>query len=74
VPLVTGPEKLFINLLLVTTGYFIFFTSKDLKNSVLISSADLLVNTTDAVDFKLYRKMQVFQVKIVRYKLLQEQV
>jgi hypothetical protein len=39
-PLVIRPAKLFVNLLLVTTSSFIFFTPKDLKKKLIpIASA-----------------------------------
>jgi hypothetical protein len=51
-PLVTRPAKLFVNLLLVSTSLFIFFTLKDLKTRDSFSSAPLRRSTTHATGFK----------------------
>jgi hypothetical protein len=52
-PLVTIPVTLFVNLLLVSTNSFIFFTLKDLKKIVvLILPAALRTSATHAIDFK----------------------
>jgi hypothetical protein len=51
---VTRPEKLFVNLLLVTTSSFIFFALKDLKkkNMIRVSSAALRTSATHDIDFR----------------------
>jgi hypothetical protein len=46
------PTKLFVDLLLVITSSFIFFTPEDLKNLILILHAALLTGATRATDFK----------------------
>jgi hypothetical protein len=52
-PLVTRPAQLFVNLLLLATSSFIFFTPKDLKKVViLISSAALRTAATHVTDIK----------------------
>jgi hypothetical protein len=53
-PLLMMPAKLLINLLLVTTRSFISFNMKDIKRMVIvISSAVLRKNATQAVDFRI---------------------
>jgi hypothetical protein len=52
-----APAKLFVNLLLVTTGSFILFTLKDLKPfAIPISSAVLRTSATHSVGLKNLRK------------------
>jgi hypothetical protein len=65
-PLVTRPAKLFVNLLLVATSSFIFFTPKNLKenhDSYLICYFMHKCHT--CYWLKPCCKMQVFQVKLV---------
>jgi hypothetical protein len=52
IPLVTRPEKLFVNVLLVTTSLLLYSKGFEEKIVILISSAALRTSATHAIDFE----------------------
>jgi hypothetical protein len=75
-PLVNKSEKLFVNLLPVTTSSFIWLAPKDLKKVIVVvaSSAALRTSASQANDVKTYSKMQVSDKNCVRYKMMHEKI